>query len=67
LTRSTDEFFPNLIGKLNYRDEVAYTEAKAHRDVERSAIIVEQEGELESEKKTSHRDGEHFVALSLAR
>jgi hypothetical protein len=26
---SLDEFLPNLVGKLDYRD-VAYTEAKAH-------------------------------------
>ena len=34
LAGSIDKFLPNLVGKLDCGDEVAYTEAKAHLDVE---------------------------------
>jgi hypothetical protein len=30
----------NLIRKLKYGDEVAYTEAKTHRDFERNTVIA---------------------------
>jgi hypothetical protein len=40
LARSIDELLPDPVGKLDCREEVAHTEAKAHRDLERSAVIV---------------------------
>ena len=40
LTRSIDKLLPNLAGKVDYRDEVADTKAKAHRDLEDSADIA---------------------------
>ena len=39
LARSTNKFLPNLAGKLVNSEKVAYTEAKAHRDLEYSTII----------------------------
>lgn len=40
LARSIYELLPNLVGKLNCREKVAYTEAEVYRDVERSAVII---------------------------
>jgi hypothetical protein len=37
---SINESGSDLVGKLDCREEVAHTEAKAHRDLERSAVIV---------------------------
>lgn len=39
LARSIEKFLPNLVGKLDCR-EVAYTEGKAHRDLEYSAVTT---------------------------
>ena len=39
LARSTNKFLPNLTGKLINSEKVAYTEAKAHRDLEYSTVI----------------------------
>ena len=33
LTRRVDEVLPDLVGKLDYGDEVAYTKTEAHRDI----------------------------------
>jgi hypothetical protein len=33
MTRRIDEFLPDLVGELDCREEVAYTETKAHCDV----------------------------------
>jgi hypothetical protein len=65
LVRSIDKFLPNLVGKLDRRDEVAYTEAKVHRDLKYNAVIAAKEGKLA--KKSSHLDSNHIVAMSLAR
>jgi len=35
-----DKFLPNPIGKLDCLDEVSDAEAKAHRDLEQSAVIA---------------------------
>jgi hypothetical protein len=32
LARRVDEFLSDLVGKLDYGDEIAYTETEAHRD-----------------------------------
>jgi hypothetical protein len=40
LAWSINKFLPNPVGKLDCREEVAYTEAKAHCDFERSTVIV---------------------------
>jgi hypothetical protein len=43
---STHKFLPNLVGKLDGLDKIAYTEAKAYGDNERStAILVNKEVE----------------------
>ena len=38
LTRSTNKFLSNLAGKLANGDKVAYTETKAHRNLEYGTI-----------------------------
>ena len=40
LARSIDKFLPNLVGKLDGREKVAYTEANAHRGNKYSAVIA---------------------------
>jgi hypothetical protein len=61
LIRSVDKFLPNLVGKLDRRNEVADTEAKAHRGLERNAVIVAQEGKLA--RRSRHRNGDHVRCL----
>jgi hypothetical protein len=63
--RSIDKFLSNFVGKLDRRDEAAFTEAKAHRDLKYNAVIAAKEGKLA--KKSSHLDSNHIVAMSLAR
>jgi len=46
LARCVDEFFADLVGKLNYRDEVAYTETEAHRDIKHNSVISTLDGRL---------------------
>jgi hypothetical protein len=40
LTWSINKLLADLVCKLGYDDEVPYTETKAHRDLERSAVIA---------------------------
>ena len=40
LVWSINKLLTDLGCELKYGDEVAYTEAKAHRDLERSAVIA---------------------------
>jgi hypothetical protein len=40
LARSIDKLPPNLVGKLDSRDEVAYTKAKTHPDLEHSTVLT---------------------------
>jgi hypothetical protein len=46
LVWSTDKFFAQLVGKLDCRDKVAYTETKTHRNIDRSAIVITLERRL---------------------
>jgi hypothetical protein len=40
LARSVDEFFPNLAGKFDRCQKVAYTETETHLDSGRKVVIV---------------------------
>ena len=37
---STNKPLTDLVCELKYSDEIAYTKAKAHRDLERSAVVA---------------------------
>jgi hypothetical protein len=39
LARRVDEVLPDLVGKVDYRDEVAHAETEAHRDIKCSSVI----------------------------
>jgi hypothetical protein len=40
LARSIDKLPPDFVCKLDYRDEVAYTESKAHREVDCYSVFA---------------------------
>jgi hypothetical protein len=40
LIRSVDKLLPNPVGKLDGSDEIADTEAKAHRDLDDSGSLL---------------------------
>jgi hypothetical protein len=46
LARRIDELFADLVGKLDYRDKVAYTKTEAHCDIMHNCIISMLEGRL---------------------
>jgi hypothetical protein len=45
-TAPVDEVLADLVGKLNYLDEVPYTKTEAHRDIKQNSIISTLEGRL---------------------
>jgi hypothetical protein len=57
----------DLVCELKYSDEVAYTEAKTHGGLERSAVIAVHEGKSDGETKESCRIERSIVAVRLAR
>lgn len=52
LARSINKPFPDVVCKLEGSNKVAYTAAKAHRDIEHSIVIAAQEEKLA--KKSTH-------------
>jgi hypothetical protein len=66
LTRSINKLLPDMVRKLEYCDEIADTESKAHRDLVQGVVIAAWGGEA-SEKKSSHLDCKHVDAMGRAR
>jgi hypothetical protein len=54
----------SFVGKLDYRDEVAYTETEAHHDLKRSSAITVQERRLENGRRWSYPN--HVGCIPLA-
>jgi hypothetical protein len=46
LARRADKVLANLVGKPNYRDEVAYTKTEAHRNIKHKSDISTLKGRL---------------------
>jgi len=40
LTRSINKLLPDIVRKLEYDDEIANTESKAHRDLAQGVVIA---------------------------
>jgi len=64
LLRSTDEFLSDLVGKLDRRDEIAYTKTKAHREIDSLASLHHQmQIGWQREGASSHCTTRHVVCV----
>ena len=52
LTRRIREFLPNLVGKLDCCDKVAYTESKAHCDISSLVTLCKDDRVVASDDET---------------
>jgi hypothetical protein len=53
LARRVDELLADLVGKLDYRDEVAHTKTEAHRDSSTALLLAYQKKVRESGMRKS--------------
>jgi hypothetical protein len=62
LARRVDEVLPDLIGKLDYGDEVAHTKTEAHRNSSTALLLAHQKKVRESGMRKRQRMEEDCLA-----